>query len=120
MRSRVVQFAWKAPVELTAAPTFLEKSRLFPGAAFVIGVDTAERLVAPRYYGHDEDRMHGALETMGRAGHEFLVAARTGSDGLRTLRDVALPGRYADLFREIPGFRVDVSSTELRARTAKA
>ncbi len=119
VRGRVAQFAWKAPVELTAAPTFLEKSRLFPGAAFVIGVDTAERLVAPRYYGHDEDRMHGALDTMGRAGHEFLVAARAADGGLRTLRDVTLPGRYADLFREIPGFRVDVSSTELRARAAK-
>ena len=118
VRDRVAQFAWKAPVELTSAPTFLEKSRLFPGTAFVIGVDTAERLVAPRYYGHDEDRMHGALETMGRAGHEFLVAARAGSDGLRTLRDISLPHRYADLFSEIPekAFRVDVSSTELRAQ----
>jgi hypothetical protein len=118
VRDRVAQFAWKAPVELTSAPTFLEKSRLFPGTAFVIGVDTAERLVAPRYYGHDEDRMHGALETMGRAGHEFLVAARAGNDGLRTLRDIGLPHRYADLFSEIPEqvFRVDVSSTELRAQ----
>jgi hypothetical protein len=114
VRGRVAQFAWKAPVELTAAPTFLEKSRLFPGAAFVIGVDTAERLVAPRYYGHDETRMHDALDTMGRAGHEFLVAARAADGALRTLRDVTLPRRYVDLFREIPGFRVDVSSTELR------
>ena len=116
VRGRVAQFAWQAPVELTAAPTFLEKSRLFPRAAFVIGVDTAERLVAPRYYGHDEDRMHGALETMGRAGHEFLVAVRADAGGLRTLRDVTLPSRYADLFRAIPEekFRADVSSTEIR------
>ena len=55
-------------------------------------MDTAERLVAPRYYGHDEARMHDALETMGRAGHEFLVAPRAGEGGLRTLRDVAVPG----------------------------
>jgi nicotinamide mononucleotide (NMN) deamidase PncC len=116
VRSRVAQFAWKAPVELTSAPTFLEKSRLFPGAIFVIGVDTAERLVAPRYYGHSEARMHGALEEMGQAGHEFLVASRAAEGSLRTLRDVQVPGRYGDLFREIPAFRVDVSSTELRQK----
>jgi hypothetical protein len=116
VRGRVAQFAWKAPVELTSAPTFLEKSRLFPRAIFVIGVDTAERLVAPRYYGHSEARMHGALEEMGQAGHEFLVAPRAAEGSLRTLRDVQVPGRYGDLFREIPEFRVDVSSTELRQR----
>ena len=116
VRGRVAQFAWKAPVELTAAPTFLEKSRLFPGAAFVIGVDTAERLVAPRYYGHDEARMHDALETMGRAGHAFLVAPRATDGTLRTVHDVAVPGRYVDLFSGIPAFRVDVSSTELRKK----
>src|SRR5271166_1841516 len=30
VRHRVSQFAWKSSVELTRAPTFLEKSRLFP------------------------------------------------------------------------------------------
>ena len=30
VRQRLAQFAWKSPVELTRAPTFLEKSRLFP------------------------------------------------------------------------------------------
>ncbi len=44
VRQRLAQFAWKAPVELTRAPTFVEKSRLFPGTTFVIGADTAERL----------------------------------------------------------------------------
>ncbi len=62
------QFAWKSPVELTRAPTFLEKSRLFPGTTFVIGADTAERLIAPRYYGDDEVRMHVALEEIARSG----------------------------------------------------
>jgi hypothetical protein len=122
VRARAAQFAWTAPVELTRAPTFLEKSRLFPRATFVIGVDTAERLVAPRYYGGDEDAMHGALETMGGAGNAFLVAVRVDSGArLRTLRDVAVPRRYADLFAEIPEdrFRSDLSSTEIRARRAQ-
>ena len=62
VRQRLAQFAWKSPVELTRAPTFLEKARLFPGTTFVIGADTAERLVAPKYYGNDEVRMHAALD----------------------------------------------------------
>ena len=123
VRDRLGQFSWQSPVELTRAPTFLEKSRLFPRATFVIGADTAERLVAPRYYGDDEDRMHGALEAMGSAGNAFLVAVRIDAAArLRTLRDIAVPQRYADLFSEIPEqrFRSDTSSSQIRARAAQA
>jgi len=119
VKQRVTQFAWKAPVELTRAPTFLEKSRLFPKATFVIGADTAERLVAPKYYGDDEDRMHRALEEIGNAGGTFLVAVRVDAAArVRTLRDIAVPNRYADLFSEIPEhrFRLDTSSSAIRAR----
>jgi hypothetical protein len=119
IRQRLTQFAWKAPVELTRAPTFLEKSRLFPKATFVIGADTAERLIAPKYYGNDEDRMHAALEEIGGAGGSFLVAMRIDAAARpRGLRDIAVPSRFADLFSEIPEhrFRFDISSTELRAR----
>ncbi|HEV2098419.1 MAG TPA: hypothetical protein VGR45_05780, partial [Stellaceae bacterium] len=103
IRHRLSQFAWKSPVELTRAPTFLEKSRLFPSATFVIGADTAERLVAPRYYGDDEQRMHLALEEIANAGGSFLVAVRVDTGGrVRTLGDIPVPQRYADLFTEIP------------------
>lgn len=119
IRHRLTQFAWKAPVELTRAPTFLEKSRLFPKAMFVIGADTAERLVAPRYYGDDEERMHAALEEMAGSGASFLVAVRLDAGGrVRTLKDILVPRRYLDLFTEIPEhrFRSDISSSEIRAR----
>jgi hypothetical protein len=120
VRRRVAQFAWKSPVELTRAPTFLEKSRLFPRATFVIGADTAERVVAPKYYGHDEDRMHAALEEIAGAGASFLVAVRSDAAGrLLALSDIVVPRRYVDLFTEIPEhrFRLDTSSTAIRART---
>jgi hypothetical protein len=119
VRQRLAQFAWKSPVELTRAPTFLEKSRLFPRATFVIGADTAERLVAPRYYGNDEDRMHAALEEIAGSGASFLVAVRSDAAGrVRLLTEIAVPRRYVDLFTEIPEhrFRLDTSSTEIRAR----
>jgi hypothetical protein len=119
VRHRVAQFAWKSPVELTRAPTFLEKSRLFRGTTFVIGADTAERLVAPKYYGDDESRMHMALEEIANAGSTFLVAVRIDAvRRVRALNDIPVPRRYVDLFIEIPEhrFRRDISSSEIRAR----
>jgi nicotinic acid mononucleotide adenylyltransferase/nicotinamide mononucleotide (NMN) deamidase PncC len=119
VKRRLTQFAWKSPVELTRSPTFLEKSRLFPGTTFVIGADTAERLVAPKYYGDDEVQMHVALEEIGRLGTSFLVAVRVDAAArVRTLRDIPVPHRYVDLFVEIPEhrFRHDTSSSEIRAR----
>ncbi len=119
VRQRIAQFAGKAPVELTRAPTFVEKSRLFPGVTFVIGADTAERLIAPKYYGDDEGRMHAALDEMADTGCRFLVAVRIDSAGrVRGLHDIPMPRRYADVFTEIPEhrFRLDTSSSEIRAR----
>ena len=46
VRRRLAQFVWRAPMWLTQAPTFVEKARLFPGATFVVGTDTAARIVA--------------------------------------------------------------------------
>jgi hypothetical protein len=118
VRERLTQFAWKSPVELTRAPTFVEKSRLFPRTTFVIGADTAERLVAPKYYGDDEARMHAALEEIGSSGASFLVAVRLDAAGrICALSDIPVPRRYADLFTEIPEqrFRLDTSSSRIRA-----
>src|SRR5258708_874245 len=81
VRHRLAQFAWKSPVELTRAPTFVEKSRLFPGTIFVVGADTAERLFGPKYYGGDEGLMLAALEEIANSGSSFLVAVRIDSAG---------------------------------------
>ena len=119
VRRRLAQFAWRTRVELTRAPTFLLKSRLFPDTVFVVGADTAERLVAARYYGDDHARMAAALQEIADRGCRFLVAARADDAGrLRTLGDVAVPERFAHLFTAIPErlFRVDVSSSAIRAQ----
>jgi len=119
VRGRLARFAWKAPVELTRAPTFVEKSRLFPGTAFLVGADTAERLFGPQYYGGDAARMYEALDEIAASGGSFLVAVRVDAAGrLRRLGDIPVPRRYADLFIEIPEhrFRLDISSSEIRGR----
>jgi hypothetical protein len=123
VRHRIAQFAWRSPVELTRAPTFLDKSRLFPGTTFVIGADTAERLVAAKYYGDDERQMYIALDEIGNSGSSFLVAVRIDLAGrLRTLNDIPVPRRHAELFTEIPQhrFRFDSSSSAIRARAGQA
>jgi hypothetical protein len=123
VRHRLRQFTWKSSVELTRAPTFVEKSRLFPGATFVVGADTAERLFGPKYYGDDEDRMHAALDEIASSGASFLVAVRVNAAGrVCRLSDIPVPRRFADLFTEIPEhrFRLDTSSSEIRARTLAA
>jgi hypothetical protein len=123
VRHRLAQFAWKSPVELTRAPTFVEKSRLFPGTTFVVGADTAERLFGAKYYGDDETRMRMALEEIANSGASFLVAVRIDAAGrVRALNDIPVPRRYAELFTEIPEhrFRLDTSSSEIRARGAQS
>src|SRR5437868_6697662 len=53
---RLAQFAGVAPVWVMRAATFAEKAMLFPGTAFVVGWDTAVRVVDPRYYGGEAGR----------------------------------------------------------------
>lgn len=114
IESRCRQFTDR-PVVLTREPTFVRKSRLFPNTSFVVGIDTAERIVQPKYYGSDAD-MLAALDEIRSRGCRFLVAGRRIGDAFRTLTQLNLPPSIADLFDEIPEaeFRRDLSSTELR------
>ncbi len=118
VRRRLAQFAWRAPVWLVRAPTFLEKARLFPGTTFVVGADTAERVLAPRYYRDSAVAMGRALDEIRGQGCRFLVAGRAGADGrFAELHHLDVPAAHRDLFIAVPAeaFRVDVSSTALRS-----
>ena len=117
VQRRVAQFAGRAAVWITRAPRFTQKAELFPAATFVVGADTALRLVQPRYYDGDEARLLSALETLRRRQSRFLVAARADAAGrVLTLADLPVPDSYRGLFTAIPMdvFRSDVSSTLLR------
>ena len=115
---RLSQFAGRWPVFAGNAPTFVAKSRLYPGATFVVGFDTAVRIIQPRYYGDSEADMLAALAEMRDRGNRFLVAGREDKDGrFRELHELTIPDGFAGLFDAIPArlFRHDVSSTEIRA-----
>ena len=116
VRRRTAQFAGKRPLVLTSAPVFYEKAKVLRGCTFILGWDTAIRLVDPRYYDGSQARMLMALEEMGQLGCSFLVAGRLDDGTFRTIDDVDIPEDLRDLFSGIPesSFRSDVSSTELR------
>ena len=117
VRRRLAQLRGVGTAVLTRAPTFREKAALFPGCGFVIGWDTAARLLEPRYYGGQEAAMLTALAEMWALGCRFAVAGRVDAGGaFRTLADVGVPDGFRPLFCEIPegAFRADLSSTSLR------
>lgn len=104
------------PLALTNAPRFWQKSQIFPGTTFVVGSDTAQRIVDAKYYGGDADALQTALGKIRQAGCRFLVASRLVDGRILSLANLQVPPTARDLFDEIPEseFRVDISSTELR------
>ncbi|MCB8943504.1 MAG: hypothetical protein H6658_07095 [Ardenticatenaceae bacterium] len=116
---RLAQFAGRYTVFASNAPTFVEKARLYAGTTFVVGYDTAVRILHPRYYQNSETQMMAALAEIRRCNGRFLVVGRTDDDGkFRHLEDIAMPTAVRDLFLPLPRdrFRRDISSSELRAK----
>lgn len=105
-----------APIALTASPRFVEKARLFPGSTFVVGYDTAARLLDSRFYNHSRQEMLVSLEAIGSLGCSFLVAGRLLASRFHSIDDLQMPDDFRDLFRSIPEeqFREDISSTDIR------
>lgn len=117
VRRRASQFEWFASLLVTRAPLFEQKAQLFPGAAFVLGMDTANRLLDPRYYDGDAGRMARCLEQIRALGCRVFVAGRHDEAGVfQELSALPVPSDYADLFLPISQqlFSVRISSTELR------
>jgi hypothetical protein len=119
IRRRLTQFHGRFAVWLTQAPTFVEKARLFPDCTFVVGLDTATRIMAPKYYEDGPRGMERAAVDLRNAGSRFLVAARANREGeLIGLEDITIPASFSGLFEAIPKlqFSMAISSSELRQR----
>jgi hypothetical protein len=114
---RLAQFRWRYAVALSRAALFVEKAELFPGCVFVLGYDTAARLVDPHYYGGEAAR-DAALASIRAHGCRFLVAGRVQDGVFHTLDQIAIPEHARDLFMALPeqAFRVDLSSSAIRAQ----
>ncbi len=122
LERRLAQFAGVSEVLVTSAPTFVEKARILPKRVFVIGADTAPRVVDRKYYGGSQRDVLAALQELSRAGCRFLVAGRSESPGVFvSLAEVGIPIEYRHMFEAIPEsrYRVDISSSELRERAKR-
>ena len=104
------------PLVFTRAATFVEKSRLFPGALFVVGVDTMQRIADPFYYHGSATERDLAIELLVENQHRFLVFGRLGQTGYETLRNLDIPRSLQQICDEVSeaDFRSDLSSSELR------
>ena len=116
IQRRLGQFPPDSEVWLTRAPTFEEKSRIFPETTFLVGVDTLRRIAAPRYYAGDAAALRQAIQRIADRGCRFLVFGRDMGTGLVRLSDLELPDVLRQLAQEVPveRFREDVSSTAIR------
>ena len=103
-------------VLLTNAPTFVGKTKLIRQTTFVVGADTAKRIVDPVYYDDSPTKMRKSLNAIRRADCRFLVAGRLSGSNFQTLSDVGVSAELSDLFETIPEdlFRSDISSSQLR------
>lgn len=113
---RLGQWTAEQSAYLTRAATFEEKSRLFPAATFLVGVDTLQRIAAPCYYGDDSTTCENALRRIADRGCRFLVFGRAVDGRFLRLSDLALPEALRPICREVPPdlFREDISSTAIR------
>jgi nicotinic acid mononucleotide adenylyltransferase len=114
---RISQFAGRYTIFASNASTFAAKAHLYPGTTFIVGYDTAVRILHPRYYGNSIEDLENALEEIRVMECRFLVAGRADDDGIfYQAGDLAVPPQYEELFKHIPSelFRKDISSTELR------
>lgn len=97
-------------VEFTCKePLFIDKARKRPGSTFLIGADTMQRMLDPKW-GPDIVEM---LNEMRNLKVTFYVRGREIDGKFVECRDIPVPFPYQLLFRPLPG-RCDVSSTEVR------
>jgi nicotinic acid mononucleotide adenylyltransferase len=118
IRRRVEQFPREAILWLTRAPTFVEKSRLSAGCTFVVGADTLARIADLRYYDGQPRQLAEAVRAIAANGCRFLVFGRLIGTRFCSVGELELPRDLRALCEAIPPeqFRLDISSTELRAR----
>lgn len=122
IKDRVKQFEKVGKtVIISNQPYFYRKAELFPGSCFVIGADTAVRLINPKYYDGDYKKMLDILIGCKNTGCTFLVAGRMIDGTFRVLGDFDIPKELRDMFVPIPieMFRMDIASSEIRKNLGK-
>ena len=113
---RIRQFQGLSGIIITRSPMFVEKSKLFPGCKFIVGIDTMERILDKKYYQSEKDLLD-TISEFKKLGIQFLVVGRSDIDGqFKSLSDIQIDESVKSLILEISesDFRIDVSSRDLR------
>ncbi|MDG1896466.1 MAG: hypothetical protein P8J37_16305 [Fuerstiella sp.] len=117
VRTRLDQFG-AFDVAVTQCTLFAEKAKLFPGCWFVVGFDTAARILDPRFYQHNQTQLRDALQTLSNNGNRFFVGGRLSGDRSQfcSVDELTIPGEFCQLFSGVSEqrFREDISSSDLR------
>lgn len=115
---RTAQFDGR-PLWLSRAATFVEKIEIFPESTFVMGADTYLRLADPRYYGGSQKQADAALRTICRKTRGLIVFGREQDGEFQIPSRAELPKKLKEVtyFVSEREFRMDVSSTAIRAAT---
>jgi nicotinic acid mononucleotide adenylyltransferase len=126
--SRVEQFKGKAAVIVSTNALYVDKCEDNKGATFLIGADVCRKILDPKYTSNSYAQLFSGLERIHGNGCSFLVAGRKNetTDKFETLQNVLekmLPNEadrnaVGALFQSMDGFRVDMSSTEIRKQNA--
>ena len=112
LMGRINQFKSLGKLVVTNSEKFEEKSKIFKESIFVIGYDTALRLVDNKYYNDDFRR---SLKIIEKNNCSFLVSGRFINKKYKKPNNINFEG-YDYLFNILSEekFRIDISSTELR------
>ncbi len=105
-------------VWLTRTVRFIDKSRLFRNATFLVGADTLKRIGDPKYYANNHSILMEVLRMITHCGCRFLVFARPFDGEVEKLQTLFIPDMLRTLCEEVPEeeFCDDISSSAIRER----
>ena len=116
INSRLEQTFGHEGIVITMAPTFDQKSSLFPGATFIVGADTIRRINQTKFY-KSQSYKSKVFERFQERGCRFLVFGRE-LEGVFQSDNVELDDALRAICDFVPrsNFELRVSSTEIRSR----
>ena len=113
---RIPNFSSDEKIIITNSSKFIDKVKIFPNTCFVVGYDTAVRILDESYLS-DNETLDEFLNMVSSKNCFFTVAGRVDENGkFNNLESGQIKEKYRSLFMIIAeeDFRSDISSTDIR------
>tara|TARA_B100001167_G_scaffold99260_1_gene60518 strand:- start:161 stop:547 length:387 start_codon:yes stop_codon:yes gene_type:complete len=113
---RIPNFSSDEKIIITNSSKFIDKVKIFPNTCFVVGYDTAVRILDESYLS-DNETLDEFLNMVSSRNCFFIVAGRVDENGkFNNLKSDQIKEKYRSLFMIIgeEDFRSDISSTDIR------